>query len=631
MYRRICRRLSLLTLNLLLLLPATALAQPPLVDSLRLIQEVESVYWDSMEPPPPGAPWQADVLPYNTFEDASRDDPLQGNSRYVWFRFPVDNTAQAETLGLYFWRFNLAIAVYFNGHELASSLQQPGRETMSWNHPMLVAIQEPAWQSDTNEVMVRLSRSAWGGTFAPVVFGDMEALTPLMNARMLRQVELNEIFLALGIGLTLASLSLWLVRRRDTVYLWFSGMSLSWSAMTSHMVILLNPIPYSVWLPLVHVAIDTSIFCMYGFIGRLIQNVKRPGRERLFLVWTVLASITHFFTSPEYFFLVAYSIHLVGFIALSIIVFRVAKLAIREHNASAIVVSLALFVQIALFAHNYFLMFFGSTAQWEGNMFYAHFGIPLLFLVFIGTLLWRFHNALTVAEEANRDLEAKIEESRKLIESSYAERRVLELRQAAEQERLNIYRELHDDVGSKLLSIVHAEQSNKLSNMARSALESLRQAVSRANHPDQLLHTFLSDIREETELRLQGSGHEVIWTQRIPGDERILPSRIAFNLNRILKEVVSNIIRHASANQVHIDVTIDEKHCAFAVTDNGRGFDREGAMGNGIHNIQSRAQEIEAQAQWLSQFGHGTRFSITLVCQLAHPEAAAPAPEQPSG
>ena len=616
MHRRILQRLCLSLVSLFILLAGNAMAQPPLVDSLRLIQDVESVYWNAAEPPPANLQWHADTLPYNTREDSSIDDPDDGDSSYIWFRFPVEKPPQSDALGLSFWRFNLAIGVYFNGDELARSPELPGRETMSWNRPMLVSIQPPAWKPGSNEVMIRLTRSPWGGNFAPVVFGDLAALTPLMNARMLRQIELNEILLAFGIGLTLISLTLWLVRPRDTVYLWFSGMCLSWSVVTFHMVVLLNPIPYDIWLPLVHVAIDTSTFCMYGFIGRLIQNVKRTGRERLFLAWTVIASITHFLTSPKYFFVVAYSMHLVGIIALAIIVTRVASLAIRERNTPAIVVSLALFVQILLFSHNYYLMFFSSTAAWEDNIFYAHFGIPLLFLVFIGTLLWRFHGALTVVEEVNRDLESKIEESRKLIEKSFAERRVLELRQAAEQERLNIYRELHDDVGSKLLSIVHADQNSKLSDMARSALESLRQAVSRANNPDQLLRAFLEDIREETELRLQGSGHEVHWQQTIPEEERIVPSRIAFTLNRILKEVVSNIIRHAGADQVEIRVGIGENLCVFMVTDNGHGFDRHGPMGNGIHNIQTRAGEIGASVEWMTEHDQGTCFSLRLQCHL---------------
>ena len=598
----------------ILFTPNSGQAQAPLADSVAVLENLEAVHW-TQNIPPSDAPWEAASLPYNTREKSAIVNPDSQEFDYVWFRHTFAHPKDTASFALYFWRFNLAIDVYFNNDLIASSPRSEGRETMSWNHPMLVPVQAANWRTGSNEVLVRLTRSPWGGNLAPIVYGDLETLTALYESRMLRQVELNEILLALGIGLCLMSFVLWLVRPRETVYLWFSGMCLCWSVISLHFVVLRNAVPYAIWLPLVHVAIDFSIFFMYGFIGRLIKNVKKPFREKLFFAWCASTAVSYFFLPPQYFFSIAYSFHLVGIICLAIIVSRVAKLAYQEHNIPAIIVSLALFIQIALFTHNYYLMFFSSTAQWEGNMFYAHFGVPLLFLVFIGTLLWRFHGALSLIEDINKQLESKVEASRKVIEKNYFERRQLELQQVAEKERLNIYRELHDDVGSKLLSIVHADRDSKLADMARSALESLRHAVSKANNPDQEMHSFLNDIREETELRLSGSGHETQWSQTIPSDEIIVPSKVAFTINRILKEVVSNIIRHASATAVAINVRCDEQQLAIDIVDNGRGFDRHGPMGNGIHNILSRSAEIGANANWETKFDHGTTFSLSLPTQ----------------
>ncbi len=159
---------------------------------------------------------------------------------------------------------------------------------------------------------------------------------------------------------------------------------------------------------------------------------------------------------------------------------------------------------------------------------------------------------------------------------------------------------------------MHADRGSKFGDMARSALESLRQAVSKANHPDQQLGSFLSDIREETELRLRGSGHEVLWTQSPAIPSVIIPSAVAFNLNRILKEIVSNIIRHAQAQRVSIDVILAEEKIAFRIHDDGCGFDRHGALGNGINNIMSRADEIGASVNWRSELGKGTTIDTVV-------------------
>ncbi len=596
----------LLTFVATLLWGRIAQAEPQIIES------VEFLYWNAAELPPAEAQWQPLTLPFNSREERSPLTARDADSPYVWFRFPLQQPEQGGRHSLYFWRYNLALNVFFNGSEIGGSSYRENRDTMSWNHPLLLEIQEPSWRPDNNEVLVRLYRSAWGGNFAPILFGDTAELQQLWSARMFRQVEINEVLLAFGIGLTLVSFFLWGVRRNDTVYLWFGGMCLCWSVVTLHMVIYHNPIPYDYWLPLVHVAIDGAIFCMYGFIGRLIDGAKRPRREQLLLAWTAIASLSHFLVPPEYFFMVAYSFHLIGTIALGAIVYRVARQALRYRQRQAVIITGALAIQITLFVHNIYLMFFAPSVRWEGSIFYAHFGIPLLFLIFVGSLLSRFTGALETAENLNRELEQKVELSRQVIEKSFAERRVLEIQQAAEQERLKIYRDLHDDVGSKLLSIMHADRGSKLGDMARSALESLRQAVSRANHPDQMLQSFIDDIREETELRLRGSGHAVEWRQSVEVPAVIIPSTVAFNLNRILKEVVSNIIRHAEAQRVVVQVNLGDSGIEFIIHDDGRGFDKHGPLGNGINNIISRAREIGATVSWHSEPGEGTTISAVV-------------------
>jgi signal transduction histidine kinase len=597
---------------LLIFLSAGAQGQSHQVSEPDVIDTVDFLYSEAFDPPPSSAAWRPMQLPFNTREDMSQMGTSDQEAPYIWFRFTLDQPPAPGRYSLYFWRFNLALNVYLNNIEIGGSVHRDDRTTMSWNRPLLTEIQPQSWQEGQNEILVRLTRSKWGGNFAPVLFGDHNHLQALWSERVSRQVEINEILLAFGLGLTLINLVIWAARPRDNIYLWFGGMSFSWSLVTMHMVIYHNPLPYDVWLPLVHVGIDGSIFCMYGFIGRLVEGVRRAGREHLFLIWTLLASGSHFLVPPDYFWISTYSIHMAGTLWVGAIVIRVARLALRDHNRQAIIVSLAILLQILLFFHNAYLMFFATSERWEGNMFYAHFGIPLLFLIFTGILISRFTQALAVAETLNRELEDKVEESRQLIEQTFAERRALEIKQAAEQERLKIYRDLHDDVGSKLLSIVHADRGSGLGNMARAALESLRNAVSKANNPDQALESFLHDIREETELRLMGSGHQIIWQQTMPVPTFIIPSTVAFNLNRILKEVVSNIIRHARADHVNVTIKLSDDLWTFEVTDNGQGLEEHAPRGNGINNIESRTQEINASVKWHSQTQTGTRFVLQI-------------------
>lgn len=556
-------------------------------------------------------PFMSNQLPPELVQNGEPDD--------IWFRFTL-NTPEDENIAysLLLWRYNLSATVFFNGTEIAGNSERAGRLTTAWNRPLLANILMDQWRPGANEVLIRLHVTRWGGNLAPVVFGPRSILQQIHDARLFRQVDVNRILLSFAVILSAFTLALWLLRRKDSAYLWFSAAGLAWALGTLHMVIYHNPLSYDLWLPLVHSAIDACIFFLYGFIGRL-TGTRKARRERLFLLWTVLACTSHFLIPPPLFWYSAYGIHLVGFAVLAAIVVRVALIAWRQRQTEAIVVTLAVISQIALFSYSAFQMFFNNAERWDGALVYAHFGIPLLLLVFSAVLLRRFTNALAFAENLNQKLEHKVEVSRQIIERSFEERRQLERKQAAETERLKIYRDLHDDVGSRLLSIIHADPESRPGQMARSALESLRQAVSKANTPDQTLTEFLADIREETQLRLEGSGHEVEWNQQTDIPERLLVSSIAFNLNRILKELVSNIIRHAQADRVQLDIHYLADTLQVRIRDNGRGFDIRRSKGNGLNNIESRATEIAASVYCKSdQTGTETGIELTLVVDNPH-------------
>lgn len=575
------------------------------------LTSAEYTLWYGEGLPDQQADWQSVELPFvSAYAGLMEPGRFPSNST-VWFRFVLTQPDDVRTWSLLFWRYNLSMAVYFNGELIAANAQRDGRTTTAWNRPLLAGISRSQWRSAPNEVLVRLNITQMGGNLAPPLLGPHETLEDIQSSRLFRQVDLNRILLAFAFSISFFTFALWWMRRKDDVYLWFSVMALAWGVATSHTVIYHNWLPMHLWLPIVHIAIDVCTFCMYGFIGRL-AGARRPRRENLLLAWTLTAAVINVVLPPQWFWQVTYAMHLVGITALGLIAIRVAAIAIRNRQTEAVIITLAILGQIVLFVINAFQMFFSTGEGWDETLVFAHFGLPVLLLIFAAVLLRRFTDALHTAETLNRELEQKVEESRQIIARSFEERRVLEMEQAAERERQKIYRDLHDDVGSRLLSIIHADSGNKLGNMARSALESLRQAVSKANTPDQPLSRLLQDIREETELRLQGSGHQVVWLQS-PMADVVVKSDTAFNINRIMKELVSNIIRHARASRVSVDIHRDHQHLCLCIGDNGMGFKPDNVEGNGLRNIRSRSAEIGANALTASSDeGTSTTLNIPL-------------------
>ena len=79
--------------------------------------------------------------------------------------------------------------------------------------------------------------------------------------------------------------------------------------------------------------------------------------------------------------------------------------------------------------------------------------------------------------------------------------------------------------------------------------------------------------------------------KKIPVDHRQ-------NIFYIFKEVVNNIVKHADASEVKIDLQNNEKGFTMRISDNGKGFDPERIKrGNGLRNIRMRAERLKAKLE----------------------------------
>lgn len=606
-----------------------AMAQAP--DYLA-IDAVEFFISDAASPPDADAGWSPVQLPLG-----SRVGNEEASNRVVWLRFDLPAPEANRSLALYFYRYNLSIDVFINGQLIGGDTYREGRQTMSWNHPRLIPIQPGTWQQGSNRVHVRFQTSFFGGTFAPILFGDVDYLQLAYEQRMFRQVTINQWMQYAGILALILSLALWAVRRNDRTYLLFAGMAATWIVLATHMVIYYNPISYRFWLPLVHVSADLWGLFFFHLLRQLI-GLRAVVTTRIMNLWIVCSLAWTALAPIDYWWLGAYGIHGIGQLLIFYLMARTVGKAFTERDKLAIALCLTICVQISFFLHDFLLVLYASPEDWESALYYSQFAFPLLMLVFAGAMLQRFISALSEAEKLNRELEDRVAASRRIIEQSFEEKHELEMKQAAARERIDIYRDLHDDVGSKLLSIVHAGNNGKsesrIGELARSALESLRNAVSRANSPEQSLKEFLLELREEAELRLVGSGHEFSWSQVHALPELQLSSAQVFNLNRVFRELVSNIIRHADASSVDIRVSGAIDKLNFRLADDGKGMhrDQEHGKGNGLGNIESRITELNGSVSWRSKPGQGVTVEISIpTTDTQHQPLQNADPAQPAG
>ena len=100
------------------------------------------------------------------------------------------------------------------------------------------------------------------------------------------------------------------------------------------------------------------------------------------------------------------------------------------------------------------------------------------------------------------------------------------------------------------------------------------------------------------------------------GEEAALSDAQNIALYRITQELLKNIIKHAEASEVIVQLTIEDDEAILIVEDDGKGFDLELKQnGIGIGNINSRTDYLDGTLDIDSMIGKGSTFTINLPLQ----------------
>ncbi|MCW8933130.1 MAG: histidine kinase [Gammaproteobacteria bacterium] len=172
----------------------------------------------------------------------------------------------------------------------------------------------------------------------------------------------------------------------------------------------------------------------------------------------------------------------------------------------------------------------------------------------------------------------------------------------ATEERQRIARDLHDDVAARMLTLIHSVKDEQTIALSRSILKSLRNSIyTLDNKSTASILDAITDVRSEIQVRLNSIGMQLIWHQSENLQGLSFTPRQHINLNRMLHEITTNIIRHANAQFMEIIINLDDQQISVEVSDNGQGFDLQNCIpGKGLNNIKTRAQELNGSASWFN-------------------------------
>src|SRR5690606_37149942 len=119
--------------------------------------------------------------------------------------------------------------------------------------------------------------------------------------------------------------------------------------------------------------------------------------------------------------------------------------------------------------------------------------------------------------------------------------------------------------------------------------------------------------RHETGQRLAAAGIELSWEIADDLPDPQLDTSRALPLHRIVREAISNVIRHACARRVRVRVKALDSQLVLDLTDNGGGRETANvSIGRGLDNMRERAAELAGDIDWKEGTEGGTKVLLTM-------------------
>lgn len=190
--------------------------------------------------------------------------------------------------------------------------------------------------------------------------------------------------------------------------------------------------------------------------------------------------------------------------------------------------------------------------------------------------------------------------------------------QVQENERQRLARELHDGIGQSLAALklqLQFDDNMQYSKVAVDRVDALCKEVRTLSHQMMPLVLRENGLEDAIKRLLQVSfGTSEIEADLVTsGLHTRLPDKVEVHLYRIAQELVSNILKHANATKVGVQLLLRKNTVILIVEDNGDGFEvKPESDGIGISNIHSRVEAIDGEVKITSSSAEGTYVHIAI-------------------
>ena len=185
-----------------------------------------------------------------------------------------------------------------------------------------------------------------------------------------------------------------------------------------------------------------------------------------------------------------------------------------------------------------------------------------------------------------------------------------------EEERNRIAKELHDSVGQQLTLIKRKSQQQEqeeLASLTNTVLEEVR-SISRGLYPANLKLLGLTESIQQLAYEMDEQT-ELFFSLELTNIDAYFDEDATLHLYRFVQEALSNILKHANAKEVFIDLTKVNNIILLTIEDNGKGFtfdEQQLKNSLGLKTLAERIKLVKGTLTITSSVNHGTKLTAEL-------------------
>ncbi|MEO7151926.1 MAG: ATP-binding protein [Burkholderiaceae bacterium] len=198
--------------------------------------------------------------------------------------------------------------------------------------------------------------------------------------------------------------------------------------------------------------------------------------------------------------------------------------------------------------------------------------------------------------------------------------------QGRSEERLRLAQDLHDDIGARLLTLMYKAPSSEMEEYIRHTLQDLKTLTRGLAASSHRLSHASAEWKADLGQRLTAAHLELHWSCEFTEDVHL--SMVQWSaLTRVLRELVSNVIAHARAQRVEVEIRAVGGRLELEVADDGEGrTPAEWSQGLGLVGVRKRIRQLDGDVAWreLSPRGIACAVRVQGLDVVRGPALAAP-------